>query len=86
MTVRSKYNSLKKRVLKVLADQGSWISVPAIARRVDLPYPERGLYSYFRRLASFGLVMAGRDQSGQLVYRITARGGERYAWLLRTPK
>jgi hypothetical protein len=50
MTKRTAYNSLKKRVLKVLVDYEGWLGVQAIARRVDLPYHDR----YLRRLAAFG--------------------------------
>lgn len=75
--MKTEYNSLKKRVLKVLEVQESWISVPAIARRVNLPYPERGLYSYLRRLAGFGLVELGRGQGRRVYYRITQLGIDR---------
>ena len=79
--MKTKYNSLKKRVLRVLSDHGSWISVPAIARHVSLPYSERGLYPYLRRLAAFDLVEAGQDKTGRIFYRITARGVQRLQFL-----
>ena len=79
--MKTKYNSLKKRVLKVLFDQIDWISVPTIACKVHLPYAERGLYSYLGRLASFRLVRAGRDPRGRIFYRITKRGIQRLQFL-----
>lgn len=78
-----KYNSLKKRILKVLAEQAKWASVSAIARQIDLPYPVRGLYPYLRRLAAFGLVAVGRGPSRRLYYRITERGVERLKFLTK---
>jgi DNA-binding PadR family transcriptional regulator len=81
--VNPKYNSLKKAVLKVLAAQESWISVPAIAQKVNLPYPERGLYPYLHRLAEYGLVELGRGQGRRVYYRITARGRGRLEFLAR---
>jgi DNA-binding PadR family transcriptional regulator len=83
--VKPKYNSLKKRVLKVLAEQEKWVSVSAIARNVDLPYSERGLYPYLRRLAAFGLVVLGRARSRRIYYRITERGMERLKFLMKEP-
>ena len=83
MAVKPEYNSLKKRVLKVLAEQESWISVPAIANKVSLPYPERGLYPYLSRLAGFGLVEAGRGKGRRVYYRITARGRGRLEFLTK---
>lgn len=55
--------------------------MPAIARYVSLPYSERGLYPYLRRLSSFDLVEAGRDKTGRIFYRITARGIQRFQFL-----
>ena len=81
MTNKTKYNSLKKRVLRVLTEHESWLRVRIIARRVNLPYDERGLYPYLRRLAAFGLVESTRDPWGRLLYRITARGSERLEFL-----
>jgi DNA-binding PadR family transcriptional regulator len=81
--VKPKYNSLKKRVLKVLSEQEKWISVSLIARRVGLPYSERGLYPYLRRLAAFGLVVVGRAPSRRIYYRITERGMERLKFFMK---
>ena len=72
-----KYNSLKKPVLKVLAAQEKWISVPVIAQKVNLQYSSRGLYSYLRRLARFGLVELGRGKGRRVYYRITQLGVDR---------
>jgi DNA-binding PadR family transcriptional regulator len=78
-----KYNSLKKAVLKVLAAQENWISVPTIAAKVNLGYSERGLYPYLRRLEKFGLVQLGRGKGRRVYYRITARGRGRLDFLAR---
>jgi DNA-binding PadR family transcriptional regulator len=75
--VNPKYNSLKKPVLKVLAAQESWISVSVIAQKVNLQYSFRGLYSYLRRLARFGLVELGRGKGRRVYYRITQLGVDR---------
>jgi hypothetical protein len=75
--VKTEYNSLKKRVLKVLASQEGWVSVPAIARGVNLPYSERGLYSYLRRLAGFRLVDLMHGGRRRVFYRITQLGIDR---------
>ena len=72
-----KYNSLKKPVLKVLAAHEKWISVPVIAEKVNLKYSFRGLYSYLRRLARFGLVELGRGRGRRVYYRITQLGVDR---------
>jgi DNA-binding PadR family transcriptional regulator len=81
MTNKTTYNSLKKRVLTILAEYEGWLGVHAIARRVDLPYDERGLYPYLRRLAAFGLVERAHDPWGRLFYRITPRGSQRLEFL-----
>ena len=81
--MKTEYNSLKKRVLKVLAVQESWMSVPAIARRVNLPYSDRGLYSYLRRLARFGLVELGRGKGRRVYYCITQLGIDRLEFWTR---
>ena len=81
--MKPEFNSLKKRVLKVLAEQESWISVPSIANKVRLSYPERGLYPYLTRLTGFGLVQLGRGKGGRVYYRITARGRNRLEFLTK---
>jgi DNA-binding PadR family transcriptional regulator len=75
--VNPKYNSLKKSVLKVLAAQEKWISVPVIAQKVNLQYSFRGLYSYLHRLRRFGLVELGRGKGRRVYYRITQLGIDR---------
>lgn len=75
--VNPKYNSLKKPVLKVLAAQETWISVAAIAEKVNLQYAFRGLYSYLHRLARFGLVELGHGKGRRVYYRITQLGVDR---------
>ena len=72
-----KYNSLKKRVLRVLSEQEYWLTVPGIARRLNLPYSERGLYPYLHRLARFGLVELLRCKGRRVYYRITEQGKSR---------
>ena len=79
--MKTGYNSLKRRVLKALAEQDRWLSVSTIARQIDLPYSERGLYPYLRRLAAFGLVAVGRGRERRVYYRITQRGQERLRFL-----
>lgn len=76
-----KYNSLKRRVLRVLVTHGGWIPVPAIARNLNLEYPARALYSYLRRLQGFHLVQVGRNRQGRLFYRATERGVQRLKFL-----
>lgn len=78
-----RYNSLKKRVLEVLSEQEKWVSVSTIARLVDLPYPERGLYPYLRQLAEFGLVVVGQGPRRSVYYRITERGRGRLEFLTK---
>jgi DNA-binding PadR family transcriptional regulator len=79
--MKTNFNSLKRRVLKILAEDGNWVSVPGIAKRVKLPYPDRGLYPYLRRLSSFGLIVSGRNNDRRLFYHITARGLQRLQFL-----
>jgi DNA-binding PadR family transcriptional regulator len=81
--MKPKYNSLKKRVLKILIDQESSISCSTIARQVNLPYAARGLYSYLRRLAKFGLVEVGRGTRRRVYYRITEHGKKRFEFLTK---
>jgi DNA-binding PadR family transcriptional regulator len=81
--MKSEYNSLKKRVLKVLAEQEGWISVPGIAAKVNLPYSDRGLYPYLRRLGEFGLVQVGPGKGRRVYYRITPRGRGRLEFLAK---
>jgi DNA-binding PadR family transcriptional regulator len=81
--VKSKYNSLKKRVLKVLSEQEKWVSVSTIAFQANLPYSERGLYPYLRRLAQFGLVAIARGQRRRVYYQITERGRDRLKFLTK---
>ena len=78
-----KYNSLKKRILKVLVEQEKWVSVSTIAFKVNLSYSERGLYPYLRRLAGFGLVVIGRGPRRRVYYRITDRGRGRLKFLTK---
>lgn len=77
-------NGLKRRALNLLREDGGWMSVPEIASAATVRYSSRGLYSYFRRLAQFGLVKRGRNAEGLIAYSITARGRRRLAWLERT--
>ena len=79
--MRAGYNSLKKRVLRILLRGEKWISVPDLAEALDLSYHERGLYSYLRHLAEMGLVVAAKNSRGRLFYRATERGAERLKFL-----
>ena len=76
-------NGFKKRALTLLSEDGGWMSVPELASGATVRYPARGLYSYFRRLAQFGLVKRGRNAQGLIAYSITAQGRRRLAWLER---
>lgn len=82
--MKPKYNSLKKRVLKILTDQESWISCSKIARQANLPYAARGLYSYLRRLAKLGLIEVGRGRARRVYYRITEHGKKRFEFLKKS--
>lgn len=76
-----KYNSLKKSVLRILTRDQKWISVPVLAKELNLGYPERSLYSYLLRLTNMGLVTTGKGRDRRLYYRITERGAERLKFL-----
>lgn len=76
-----KYNELKRKTLRALAD-GRPVGVPTLAVRIGY-FPVRGLYPYLARLRRWDLVTSWRGVSGLLFYRITERGRERLAWLER---
>ncbi len=76
-----KYNELKRKTLRALAD-GHPVGVPTLAVRIGY-FPVRGLYPYVARLRRWGLVTSWHGVSGQLFYRITDRGRERLEWLER---
>jgi len=80
---KPKYNRLKKHVLRVLAEEEHWSPVPAIARKVHLPYAARSLYPYVRRLAEYGLVEAAGAPGRRVYYRITERGKKRLEFLTK---
>ena len=81
--MRRKYNSLKQKVLRILSGEQKWFSVPVLAAKLDLGYPERSLYSYLRHLAGIDLGAPGKDSRGRLYYRATDRGLARLKFLER---
>jgi len=78
--VQSKFNSLKRDALQVFARDGGWLDVPTWSVRAGF-YPVRAAYTYLRRLYGYGLLQRRRDARGRLVYRISACGRRRLAWL-----
>jgi hypothetical protein len=76
----SKFNSLKRDALQVFARHGGWLDVPTWSVRAGF-YPVRAAYTYLRRLYGYGLLHRAFDARGRLVYRISARGRRRLAWL-----
>jgi hypothetical protein len=75
----SSYNSLKLRALSTFENRG-WISPPAWAILARF-YPVRAAYSYLKHLWRWKLLDRDLDRRGLLLYRLSARGAERLAWL-----
>lgn len=73
------YNSLKLRALSTFENRG-WISPPAWAILVGF-YPVRAAYSYLKHLWRWKLLDRDLNRRGLLLYRLSARGAERLAWL-----
>lgn len=74
-----RFNSLKRRALAIFENRG-WLNPPAWAVIAGF-WPVRAAYSYLLRLHRFGLLHRRRDARGLLVYRLSARGQKRLAWL-----
>ena len=77
--MRTSYNSLKLRALSTFENRG-WISPPAWAILAGF-YPVRAAYSYLKHLWRWKLLDRDLDRRGLLLYRLSARGAERLAWL-----
>ena len=76
---RSAFNSLKRRTLQIFQNRG-WLNPPAWAVLAGA-FPLRCSYSYLLRLHRFGLLRRRRDSRGLVVYRLSAKGERRLAWL-----
>jgi DNA-binding IclR family transcriptional regulator len=72
-------NQRKIQVLKLL-DHAGWLNPPAISTRIGF-FPTRAMYSYLLRLHRWGLLDRRHDSRGLLLYRLSARGRSRLAWL-----
>ena len=72
-------NRLKIRILGIL-DEAGWLNPPRISALVGF-FPVRAIYSYLLRLHRWGLLDRRRDRRGLLIYRLSARGRTRLAWL-----
>jgi hypothetical protein len=77
--MRSSYNSLKLHALSTFENRG-WISPPAWAILAGF-YPIRAAYSYLKHLWRWKLLDRDLDRRRLLLYRLSARGAERLAWL-----
>jgi len=78
---RLPYNARKRLILSAL--ERAWpegLRADAVAWQTRIP-DRWHVYFPLARLARWGLVERRRDAQGLLVYRITARGRRRLAWL-----
>ncbi|HUZ46417.1 MAG TPA: hypothetical protein VMW54_07245 [Terriglobia bacterium] len=78
---RLPYNARKRIILTVLeqAYPGA-LRADAVAWKAGVS-PKRAIYWRLNQLHRWGLIERRRDAQGLLVYRITARGKRRLAWL-----
>ncbi len=74
------YNTLKVRVLRVLARNDGWMRPGVVWVEAEMPGPVRSMWSYLGRLAKWGLLRKG-SLSGRIAYQISAKGRERLNWL-----
>jgi hypothetical protein len=77
--MKASYNSLKLRALTTFENRG-WLSPPSWAVLARF-YPVRAAYSYLKHLWRWKLLDRALDRRGLLLYRLSARGAERLAWL-----
>jgi len=78
---RRGHNGLKRHTLQVFVERGGdWLAPPAWAVLAGF-YPVRAAWTYLLRLHRFGLLRRGRDARGLILYRLSARGARRLAWL-----
>jgi hypothetical protein len=75
------FNARKRQTLEILENRG-WLSPPAWAVLAGV-YPTRAAYSYLLRLHRWGLLERRRDARGLILYRLSAKGAHRLAWLRR---
>jgi hypothetical protein len=75
------YNALKRHALAVFEHRG-WLS-PAAWAALARVYPVRSAYSYLKHLHHWKLLERALDGRGLLLYRLSARGAQRLAWLRR---
>ncbi len=73
-------NSRKRITLAVFERYGGWLS-PAMVAGLTGFRPIRAAWSYLRRLNRWGLLYRRRGAGGLVLYRISAKGRERLAWL-----
>ena len=80
----SGFNQRKRQTLAIFQERG-WMN-PATFAALSGMRPKRGVYSYLSRLWSWGLLERKRSARGLILYRLSARGEERLAWLRRGPE
>ena len=67
----NRYNELKLQVLSLFAStQGEWLGPNEAAEKLDF-FPARSVWTYFKRLWSFGLLERRSRGRGTLEYRIS---------------
>jgi len=75
----NRYNELKVRTLAQLAS-GQWLTPDQVAQQLNF-FPARSVWTYLKRLWSFGLLERRYLGKGTLAYRITEAGVARLRWL-----
>jgi hypothetical protein len=77
----NRYNELKMEVLALFAStQGEWLGPNEAAEKLDF-FPARSVWTYLKRLWSFGLLDRRSRGRGTLEYRISEQGVTRLRWL-----
>ena len=75
------YNGRKRLILAAL--EAAWpggLRADAVAWKAGVS-PKRAIYWRLSQLSRWGLIQRRRDGQGVFVYRVTARGRQRSAWL-----
>ena len=75
----NRYNELKLRALSQFAS-GEWLSPNQVAQRLNFS-PPRSVWTYLKRLWSFGLLERRYFGKATLTYRISDAGAARLRWL-----
>ena len=75
----NRYNELKLRVLSQFTN-GQWLRPDHVAQQLDF-CPARSVWTYLKRLWSFGLLERRYLGKGTLAYRISDAGLARLRWL-----